>query len=64
MLTRSLLTSALPRQRRRSLSPSLNLRVLIGRLRSSHTRSLQMQDRVEATRIRHLERHRYGRRDA
>ncbi|HEX3803491.1 MAG TPA: hypothetical protein VHV75_11690 [Solirubrobacteraceae bacterium] len=64
MLTRSLLTSALPTARRRSLLTALNLRLLVRRLRASRTRSLQVQDRVDATRARCVNRHLYGRRDA
>ncbi len=64
MLTRSLLTSTLPRHRRRSLLRAPSLRLLAQRLMVSRSRSLQVQDRVNAARVRCVERHLYGRRDA
>jgi hypothetical protein len=64
MLTRSLETSAHPTGRRRSRLAPLGWRLLARRLTVARSRSLQVQDRVDAARARHLHRHVYGRRDA
>jgi hypothetical protein len=62
MLTRSLVTGAAGRRRPQLAPPGW--RLLTRRLTVARHRSLQVQDRVEATRARHLHRHVYGRRDA
>jgi hypothetical protein len=64
MLTRSLVTSALTAGRRRPRLAPRGWRLLARRLTVARSRSLQVQDRVDATRTRHLQRHVYGRRDA
>jgi hypothetical protein len=64
MLTRSLLTSALPKTRRRTPRRVPSLRPVVQRLGISRIRSLIVQDRVDAHRTRCAERHLYGRRDA
>lgn len=64
MLTRSLVTSAHTAGRRRSRWTPPGWRLLTQRLTVARSRSLQVQDRVDATRTRHLHRHVYGRRDA
>lgn len=64
MFTRSLVTSAHPASTRRSRLAPPGWRLLTRRLTVARGRSLQVQDRVDATRARHLHRHVYGRRDA
>jgi hypothetical protein len=64
MLTRSLMTSVLPTERRRLRLWSPAVRVMIRRLWVVRRRSLLVQDRVDAARARCVERHMHGRRDA
>jgi len=64
MWTRSLETSAHQTDRRRARLALPGWRLLTRRLSVARSRSLQVQDRVDATRTRHLHRHVYGRRDA
>ena len=64
MLTRSLATSTRPAGRRRSRLVPPGWRLLTRRLTVARQRSLQVQDRVDATRTRAPHRHVYGRRDA
>ena len=62
MLTRSLLTSVLPRERRRWRPRLFNgLRRLMTRMAGADRHSLEIKNRAEATRTRCLERHYYGR---
>lgn len=62
MLTRSLLTSALPGERRR-LRPRLRagLRGMLQRMAGADRRSLEIKVRADAARTRCLERNHYGR---
>ena len=64
MLTRSLVTSVLPRPRSRSLPGLPAWRVLARSLGAARGRSLRIQDRAETVRARCESRHVYGRRDA
>ncbi len=64
MLTRSLITSALPKPRRRSLPGLLAWRLFAGRLSATRRRSLRIEARADAVRARCESRHVYGRRDA
>jgi hypothetical protein len=63
MLTRSLLTSVIPGERRRRRRPRLltGLRVLMQRMAGADRRSLEIKARADANRERCLERHNYGR---
>jgi hypothetical protein len=62
MLTRSLLTSVIPRERRRwRARPLAGLRGLMTRMAGADRHSLEIKARAEATRTRCLERHCYGR---
>jgi len=66
MLTRSLLTSALPARRRRRWRWLIlpRLRQVGRRVAVERHRSRLMQDRVEQARTQHMERHMYLRRNA
>ncbi len=64
MLTRSLVTSVLPRSERRSRLMPSGWRQLAGRLSTVRSRSLRIQNRADAVRARCEQRHAYGRRDA
>ncbi len=64
MLTRSLVTSVLPRGERRTRRTLSGLRRIAGRLRTLRGNSLRIQDRADATRAHHELRHMHGRRDA
>ena len=62
MLTRSLLTSVIPgERRRRRLRLFPGLRALMQRMAGADRRSLEIKARADATRQRCLERHQYGR---
>jgi hypothetical protein len=64
MLTRSLVTSVLPKPKHGSLPGLPAWRLFTRRLSSGRGRSLRIQNRAEAVRARCESRHLYGRRDA